>query len=91
MKFIDNFCLFYTNSNNKSFKIIDLQIDNIFILVNNIFATFKKKKLKKIKLLVKNREKLIFYIFIKFNKGYIRLANNNCLFSIMKSSANVYI
>ena len=50
--------LLYTNGNSKGFKVIDLQIDNTFILAHDIFATTKDKKLKKAKLLAKNREKV---------------------------------
>lgn len=52
-KFINNFCLFYTNSYNKSYKIVDLSTNNIFILINNIFAITKEIELKKAKLLSK--------------------------------------
>lgn len=52
----------------------------MFILANNIFITVKEKELKILKLLIKNKEKLIFNTFINFNKGYIRLVNNNNLF-----------
>lgn len=84
IKSIYDFCLLYTNSNNKNFEVIDLQINNTFILANNIFAATKEKELKKVKLLAKNREKLIFYIFIKFNKRYIRPANDNSIFFSQK-------
>lgn len=80
IEFIYDFYLFYINNNNKSHKIKDLQIINIFILSNDIFAIIMEKMLKKAKLLEKNKEKLIFYTFRKFIKGYIRLKNNNSLF-----------
>lgn len=84
IKSIYDFCLLYTDSNNKNFEVIDLQINNTFILANNIFAATKEKELKKVKLLAKNRKKLIFYIFIKFNKRYIRPANDNSIFFSQK-------
>ena len=77
-------CLLYTNSNNKSFGVVDLQTDNILILANDIFVITKEKKLKEVKLLAKNREKLTLNILIKSNKGYIRLANDNSLFFSQK-------
>lgn len=52
-----NSYLFYTNGNDKNFRVVDLQIDNILILANNIFTIVKKKELKKAKLLAKNRKK----------------------------------
>lgn len=73
MKFIYKFCLLYTNNNKKNLGVISLKTNNIFILINNIFAVIKEKKLKKAKILAKNRKKLIFNIFIKFNRGYITL------------------
>lgn len=75
-----DFCLFSIDGNAKWFGVIGLQIDNIFILANNIFAAAKEKKLKKAKFLAKNKEKLTFDILIKFNIGYIKQADNNSLF-----------
>ena len=80
MESIYDFCLFYTNGNDKGFRVVDLQTEDIFILANNIFAAVKKKELKEAKLLAKNREKLILHTPIKFNWHYIRLADNNNLF-----------
>lgn len=72
--------LFYIDGNDKNFGVISLQTENIFILANDIFAIAKKIELKKAKLLIKNREKLIFNTYIKFNGGYFRLTDNNSLF-----------
>ena len=80
MKFIYNSCLLYINSNNKGLEVINLEKNNILIQVNDIFAAIKENELKKAKLLAKNREKLIFNTVIKFNRGYIRLVNDNNLF-----------
>lgn len=77
MKSTYNFSPFYTNNNDKSFKIIALSIHNIFQLADDIFVVTKEKELKKAKLLAKNRIKLTFYINIKFNGSYIRLVNDN--------------
>lgn len=49
-------------------------------LANNIFVIIKKKELKKVELLAKNREKLTHNIFINFNRSYIRFVANNNLF-----------
>ena len=86
-----DFCLFYINSNNKGFGKISLEINNILILANNIFAIIKEKKLKKGKLLEKDWEKLIVNTSIKFNRGYIKQVNDNSLFLAQKSSATTYI
>lgn len=86
-----DFCLLYTNSNNKIFRIVGLQTENTFILANNIFTAAKDKKLKEAKLLAKNREKLTLNTSIKFNKNYIRLIDNNGLFLAQKNCANIYV
>ena len=72
--------LFYTDDNDKDLGIVGLQIDNTLILANDIFAIAKQKELKEAKLLAKDREKLTFNTPIKFNKSYIKLANNNSFF-----------
>lgn len=84
MKFICDFYLLYINDNNKSFEVFYLQIDNIFILTNDIFIAAKENKLKKAKRLAKNREKLIYNTSIKFNGDYIRFINDNNLFFSQK-------
>lgn len=80
IKSIYNFCLLYTNSSSKSFGIIGLQTDNTFILANDIFTAIKDKKLKKVKLLAKNRKKLTYNTLIKVNRSYIKLVVDNNLF-----------
>lgn len=80
MKFPDNFCYFNTDGNNKSFRVVDLQIDNTFILGDHIFAAAKKKELEEAFVLAKGREKLIFHTSIKFYKGYMRLVDDNSFF-----------
>lgn len=81
IEFSYDFCLFYIDSNDKSFGVVSLQTDNILILINDIFAATKEKELKKGKLLAKNRKKQTLNIPIKFNRSYIRLvdANNSSL------------
>lgn len=69
IEFTYNSCILYTISNDKSFEIVGLQIDNTLILANDIFAAAKKKELKEAKLLAKNIEKLTLHTFIKFNRG----------------------
>lgn len=68
------------DGSSKGFRVVGLQINNIFILANNIFAVAKEQELKKAKLLAKNRKKLTYDTFIKFNGGYIRLIVDNSLF-----------
>lgn len=80
MKSTQDFCHFHTDGNDKNFGVVGLQIDNIFILINNIIAAAKEKKLKEANLLLKKRKKPKLHILIKFNKGYILLADDNKLF-----------
>ena len=80
IKFIYDSCLFYTDGNDKDFGVVGLQTDNTLILASNIFATTKEKGFKEVKLLAKDKEKLTPNNSIKFNRGYIRLTNNNSLF-----------
>lgn len=84
IEFTYDFCLLYTDGNNKSFGIVGLPTDDTLILANNIFAAAKEKELKEVKLLVNNREKLTLNTSIKFNRSYTRLANNNKLFFSQK-------
>lgn len=81
IKSIYSFCLLYTNDNDKSFGIASSEQNNLLILTNDILSFAKEKKLKKIKLLAKNREKLIPNTSIKFNRNYIRLVDDNSFFS----------
>lgn len=45
-----------------------MQINNIFILVNNFFANKKEDKIKIVKIIIKILKYLIFAKPIKFNK-----------------------
>lgn len=49
-------------------------------MANDIFVAAKKKEVKEVELLAKNREKLTHNTSIKFNKSYIRLEANNNIF-----------
>lgn len=80
IKSMPDFYLIYINRNNKSFGIVVLQINNIFILVNYIFTIVEKKNSKERIILIKNREKLTLNTSIMFNKGYIRLIKDNSFF-----------
>lgn len=73
-------CLLYMVGSNKGFGVVGLQIDDTLILADDIFAAAEEKELKEAKLLAKDREKLTHNTPIKFNGGYIRLANDNSLF-----------
>jgi hypothetical protein len=52
----------------ESLEIVDMQIDDILILVNSIFAAKKEKTIKKTKILTKTRDHLITKNSIKFNE-----------------------
>ena len=65
---IYNPCLFY---NNKPFKIISLQTDNILFFIDDTFAKTEQSKLYKAEFMAKEREQLIINIPIKFNGGLI--------------------
>lgn len=54
-------------------RIIKIQIDNIFIIANNVFSYNKKKSIKVIKTIIKNCKYLIFAKHIKFNGTKINL------------------
>ena len=73
-------CLLYTDGNDKGFGVVGLQTDDTLILADDIFAAAEEKELKEAKLLAKDREKLTLHTPIKFNGGYIRLADDNSLF-----------
>ena len=77
-------CLLYTDGSKKGFGIVSLQTDNTLILVNDTFAIAKEKELKEAKPLAKDREKLTLNTPIKFNGGYIKLADDNKLFLSQK-------
>lgn len=67
------------------FGVVGLQIDDSFIVEDNVFVDGENKKLKKLKLLAKNRQKFIIEQSIKFNgesinknnEGNIYLNQNN--------------
>ena len=77
-------CLIYTDGNDKRFGVISLQTDDTLILADDIFASAEEKELKKAQLHAKDREKLTFNTPIKFNRGYIKLAEDNILFLSQK-------
>jgi hypothetical protein len=60
----------------ESLEIVDMQIDDILILVNSIFAAEKEKTIKKTKILTKTRDHLIRKNSIKFNETKIALDSN---------------
>ena len=92
MELMYDFCLLYKKGNNKGFRVVDLQINDILILTDDIFAATKEKELKMAKLLTKNGEKLTLDISIKFNRGYIRLvADNSVFFSQEKKCQYLYL
>ena len=62
-------CLLYANDT--GFGVVGLQIDDTFILADDIFAATEKCQLIEAKLLAKKREKLTKTTPIKFNGGYI--------------------
>jgi hypothetical protein len=57
----------------KFLEIVDMQIDDILILINSIFAAEKEKTIKKTKILTKTRDHLIRKNSIKFNETKIAL------------------
>lgn len=91
IEFTYDFCLFYINGNDISFKVVGLQTDNTLTLADNIFVATKEKKLKKTKLLAKDKKKLILHTLIKLNEGYIKLIYENSNFLFKKSIASIYI
>jgi hypothetical protein len=56
---------------------VKLQIDDTLILANDDFAELEEKKLNRVKLTFKKREKLNLIISIKFNDELIILAHDN--------------
>ncbi len=61
---------------NQNFGIVRLQIDDTLSLADDDFAELEEKKLDRVKLTFKKREKLISIIFIKFNDDLIILIEN---------------
>ena len=66
-------CLFYKF---ESLNIVNLQIDDILMLINDVFAIEKENAIKTINIMTKKRIFLIFDISIKFNDIMIRLVSN---------------
>ena len=60
-----------------SFDIVDIQIDDTFILADDAFAKEKEKTINKTKIITKPREMLIKNNDLKFNDGIIKLARSN--------------
>ena len=54
------------------FGIVDIQIDDIFILADDAFAKMKKKTINKTKIITKSREMFIEGNDIKFNDKIIK-------------------
>ena len=69
--------LLYTSNKDKSFEIVELQIDDILILENEIFAIFENFHFHETKLLAKNRDQFTFKHFFKFNDAYIKQEGNS--------------
>ena len=72
-------CLLYIC--NKGFEIVELQIDDILILGNEIFANFENFHFHEIKLLAKNRDQFTFKHSFKFNDVYIKQEGNSLHFN----------
>jgi len=72
--FIYNLYFFITKK--KFFSIINIQINNIFILIIKKFSELEENKLKKIKFLVKPKKKLTTKTFLIFN-SCILIQNGN--------------
>ena len=69
-------CLLYISNKGKGFGIVELQIDDILIFENEIFANFENFHLDEIKLLAKNRDQFTFKHSFKFNGAYIKQKRN---------------
>jgi hypothetical protein len=61
-----------------------LQIDDTLILANDDFAELEERKLARVALTFKNREKLISTVTIKFNDDLIFLSHNSLLLTQSK-------
>ena len=75
--FIFNPCFFITTIGTL-FGIISMQTNNIIILGDDQFLTYKKDKLVKVNLMAKPKEKLNLIILLLFN-GYILSLNENSI------------
>ena len=70
-------CLLYISNKGKNFEIVELQIDDILIFENEIFANSENFHLHEIKLLAKDRDQFTFKHFFKFNDAYIKQEGNS--------------
>ena len=66
---------------NKSFEIVELQIDDILIFENETFANFENFYLYEIKLFAKDRDQFTFKHSFKFNDAYIKQKRNSFHFN----------
>lgn len=71
-----NPCLFY---NFISLGIMKMQVNNIFILIDNNFASVQKNAIRLIKIMIKNKKHLIFIYFLKFIGIQIKLNLNKII------------
>ena len=74
-------CLLYIRNKNKGFEIVELQIDDILIFGDEIFANSENFHFHETKLLAKNRDQFIFKHFFKFNDVYIKQKGNSFHFN----------
>ena len=75
-------CLLYISNKSKSFEIVELQIDDILIFENEIFANSENFHFHEIKLLAKNRDQFTFKHSLKFNGVYIKQEENENSFHL---------
>jgi hypothetical protein len=66
------------------FGVIDIQTDDTFILADDDFVELEERKLARVALAFKKREKLISIISIKFNDDLIFLSDNSLLLTQSK-------
>jgi hypothetical protein len=69
----------------ESLEIVDMQIDDILILTDSIFVANEEKTIKRIKILIKNRDQLTTKSSIKFNDIKIELESNKIISLVQKS------
>ena len=74
-------CLLYTSNKGKNFEIVGLQIDDILIFGNEIFANSENFHFHEIKLLAKDRDQFTFKHSLKFNDVYIKQEGNSFHFN----------
>ena len=88
-QFTYDLCLLYICK--KGFEIVELQIDDILIFGNEIFANSENFHFHETKLLAKNRDQFTFKHFFKFNGAYIKQKKMKILFtSIRTVYARIY-